>query len=56
MWYCVVMGKMILEGVYLTENSDREVESAEQDQTTSMCGLIMLYKDCKKITLYGNLA
>ena len=34
---------MVLEGILLIEINDRAAESAERDQTTRMCSLILLY-------------
>ena len=39
---------MTLNGVALLQINDRAVESADQDQTARMCGLIFLYTLCKQ--------
>ena len=38
---------MVLDGVSLTESKDRAVKSAQQDQATCMCRLILLYTLCR---------
>ena len=56
--FCVMghkLLKMVYDVVLFTEINDRATESAEQDQTTRMCRLILVYIFfCKIKTVVAN--